>query len=117
MKTVYYFGCVGSAGHFLHTPGPLSVGLGQEILPKSLWPKVDTSFCPQDGQGQGLIKYTQLDGWSIIAFWDRSGDSRPGSHSTFLINESVTPEDLLEAAKLAYPQIFSRYSFEIVLAH
>lgn len=46
--------------------------------------KLDGGFCPSvDFPFDG--KVTRIPGFTVLAFWDRTGDSRPGSSSTFIL--------------------------------
>lgn len=53
--------------------------------------------------------------WSAISWWDNSVDTRPGSSATFLADRRCGPIELLEEARAAFPQIFARFKYEIIL--
>lgn len=53
--------------------------------------------------------------WSALSWWDNSVDKRGGSSATFIIDRCCTPRVLLNEARAAFPQIFARFSYEIVL--
>ena len=94
-------------------PGMDSTYHGSDWLPASIWSKIDTRFCPDKSQKNGTYKHTQVDGWSIVAFWDNTIDSRPGSHSTFVVNEVIEATELLDRAREAFPKVFARYAFKV----
>jgi hypothetical protein len=56
---------------------------------------------------------THKDGWTAIAFWDRSLDKRPGSSSAFILEGTHSFEDMLETAREKFADIFARLTFEI----
>lgn len=109
--TIYFFGSKDGSGHHLHG-GPLH----EYDISKSIFPRIDTGFCPEtEGyETQGHYKYTVIDGWSIISFWDRTGDSRHQSNSSFLVEGNVPQEQLWKAAREAFPKIFDRFDFDFV---
>ena len=59
----------------------------------------------------GVVASTKRDGWTLVSWADRSVDTRPGSHSTFIMEAEVTPERLIEMAREQWPQVFSRPGF------
>lgn len=59
----------------------------------------------------GVVHTANLDGWTLVAWADRSVDSRHGSHSTFIVEADITPERLIEMAREQWPQVFSRPGF------
>lgn len=65
-------------------------------------------------EGEAVVE--QRDGWTALSFWDRSVDSRPGSCSTFVFDAPLAPEEALAAAREAFPPVFERLEFEVVLA-
>lgn len=50
-------------------------------------------------------------GWTVIAFWDRSGDSRGASNSAFMVSCDAPAEEILAAAREQWPEIFARPNF------
>lgn len=53
--------------------------------------------------------------WSLLSWWDNSVDSRPGSSCAFMVDRRATPEEILAEARTAFPQIFARFKYDIVL--
>lgn len=130
----YYFGCWERPGHVLWLPGsgghPYKAGRAElELLGRS-------SHMTDPGPGEipwgygldsgilkgsrsyedGRARVEQRDGWTALSFWDHSVDSRPGSCSTFVFDRLLSPEDALAAAREAFPPIFARFDFDVVLA-
>ncbi len=123
MLDAYYFGCWGRSGHFLWTPDADTRDQDRRLLP---WPKIDGVLCPgprhrrsgevaneDESQGSAAIHYR--DGWTALAFWDRSVDSRHGSNSVFLFRGTLSADEILSAARKAFPAIFARFTFEITI--
>lgn len=65
-------------------------------------------------QREGVATVIHTDGWTALAFWDRSGDERYPSRSVFIIQDTCKFPQALAQAKKAFPTIFDRIKFEIV---
>jgi hypothetical protein len=105
---VFYFGCIGDVGHFVWNIH------GQRVANTSPWgDEVDGGLCPAGKQVEGAASLHHEDGWTALAFWDRSVDSRPGSNSVFLIEGEYDFESAVEVAREAFPQIWQRFKFEV----
>lgn len=115
-KPVLYFGCFGEIGHYLYVPsdrGPVSapVKMARDLA----WTRICDGGLLEEGgdQDEGSAVWSFVRGYSIVSFWDRSGDSRGGSSSSFLLHGMHSSAEVLVAAGLAFPQIFERFRFEI----
>jgi hypothetical protein len=104
---ILYFGCMHEAGHYLcdktdylrrYESTPWGTGLDD---------------CPQGHNG--VARVLRKDGWTSVGFTDNSVDTRPGSHSVFLVDKDIPAAELLEAAKIVWPEVFARFRFKIVL--
>jgi len=123
----FYFGCYKHPGHYLWVPGMGSHSMS--LLAKTIpWgDHVDGGLCPgkkgRDGwtrsygtaQVEGQAEHHVLDGWTAVAFWDRSGDSRPGSNSAFIFEGVFTFEGVIARSKEVFPEIWKRITFEVSL--
>ena len=117
---ILYFGCWGEAGHVLWQEGhrsarcaeaPSGVACpfrsgeldGGVFLPGG--PKGDL-----DGnrQPQSLCKLTHDRGWTLLACWDRTGDSRYNSNSTFLAEGDHDFMEMVAMAKVHFPEVVER---------
>lgn len=137
----FYFGCargVGGhrdAGHHLYGPNYHSVSRPERL--GQPWAHghhdgLDGTLAPVDYYGelvfgiddrkradrgtefpQGVAALHHRDGWTALAFWDRSGDSRGNSNSVFLFDTELTFEGALVAARKNYPDLFERFPFEV----
>lgn len=109
-----YFGCWGEMGHYLWTPRhtrpadaeiPAFAGDGGRRL--------DGTLCPLGREIEGLCALAHLEGWTVISFWDRSGDKRGKSNSNFLLPGTLGQQEALAAARAAFPALFARFPFQV----
>ena len=81
--------------------------------------RLDGGWCPADrdpgdpfGSGQfreapeGDAGVGTYKGWTLLAWWDRSGDDRSASNSVILM--PGVPNDVLGTARRAFPWVFER---------
>lgn len=116
---VYYFGCWTTIGHFLWTPNADSVPLSAVPWGNA----VDTGLCPGkrdrrgevacDDQWEGHAALHHLDGWTALAFWDRSVDTRHGSNSVFIAEGTLSLADMIVVARDAFPALMARFTFVV----
>lgn len=118
---VLYFGCKKGAGrhteagHYLCGPGLYDVEYSERRKICPWTPEtIDAKLAPKDArknelpQGQALVH--RKNGWMAISFWDRSGDQRGNSNSTFLINrETMFFDQALKEAEKVFPELFERF--------
>jgi hypothetical protein len=112
-----YFGCWGESGHYLFTPDGDTVRRAERLaLPVALQPAaLDQGYCPRRaGVRQGEAKVTHVAGRTVLAFWDRSVDTRPGSHSTFVLSGTLDFDAAVAVARAAFPEVWARYRFAVV---
>lgn len=126
---VYWFGCPsGFRGHGMTKVGASGDPDGFER--RNPWgSKIDGGLCPGAGrpaparggmeshlvaqvEGEGLWHFK--DGWSAIAFWDRSVDSRGNSNSVFIVRGSWSFKEVVEIAKRAFPDVWARFDFKVI---
>jgi hypothetical protein len=75
---------------------------------------LDNKLCPSHSASpEGVAQLHHKDGWTALAFWDRSVDSRPGSHSTFFTEGTHDFTAMVEICKRDFPEVWARYPFEI----
>lgn len=112
---MYYFGCVGDAGHFLwdHLGNRLSHSAADRLLSFKFTILDACLLSPNAPQTEGLAAVAHIGGWSILSFWDRSVDSRPGSNSSFLMPGTWDYETMSAEAKRRFPDIWNRFNFEV----
>lgn len=121
-----YFGVEGQPGHFFvqsGSYGPRSIArLDREKLP---WRDVECDGNLQPGtaelkkrydgqrpelerQVEGLCRLHHRDGWTAMAFWDRSGDRRGNSCSVVMAEGTHDFEQMVEMFELEFPGIHAR---------
>ena len=110
-EPVYYFGRHGVPGHSVHSPH----GAPRLSIYQIPWgPHIDGGLLndagiPDKVEGHAIVAWK--DGWTSVSFWDRSGDSRSGSLSAFLMRGTVMGEMLMKLAVEQWPDIFNRSGF------
>lgn len=111
---IYYFGCWSDIGHHWRaTDGRIADPPRQPFGP------VDARYAPRAASGaeapEGAAALLHLQGWTLLAFWDRSIDGRPGSNSAFLADATLGFEEMTVVARAAYPRVWARYAFAVAL--
>lgn len=110
-----YFGCWGESGHYLFPPVRWQRGLDPRVLP---WPRIDATLCPgrrnrlgevpYEDQVEGLAALHCKDGWTALAFWDRSVDARHNSNSAFFARGEHDFDTMCSIARAAFPEVWAR---------
>jgi hypothetical protein len=135
---VFYFGVWDREGHYLYNLHRQGVR-GTGDVPSMFHPaKMDARYCRQlptyqykgdEPEGLAFTHHLEVQDakqnvedapfvgskWTVIAFWDRSGDSRPGSNSAFLSDGVHTFREMVILARAHFPDVWKRMteSFEI----
>lgn len=105
IEALYYFGCWDSFGHFLHAPDGRRLWHGAGPFHNDL----DSEYAPKGGvQNEYVSEITHKGGWTVLAMWDRSFDTRPGSNAAFVAEGTHTSEDMWNAARQFFPTITAR---------
>lgn len=113
---VLYFGCWDHhKGHFLYAAS------GKKIHAHPLLPFIDGGFLNRENDmpaRHGWVEISRIGTrFTVLSFWDGSMDSRPGSHSDFIVDGMVSYEKAMELAGRDFPQIFDRFKFHVTRAH
>ena len=66
----------------------------------------DRPFVDRQPQGRGFIH--RVAGWTVISWWDRSGDSRMGSNAVFFVRGDHPWAEALRRAREAFPREMKR---------
>ncbi len=111
-----YFGCIGDAGHHLWVSESRQVanitalrryhplpGVSEDFLRH-----IDQTFCPSVSVPDGVYRVSYVPPFRIIAWRDRSVDSRSGSNSALLGVGYETAEELIGEARQQFPSVISR---------
>lgn len=132
MKTLY-FGVWGVPGHFLYGPGG---HVERSTLPTELrsldgpfagdpakikgyydgiYGKKTVPYWDSKDEEQGQARMHFVAGWTVMAFWDRSGDRRGGSNSNFLAEGEFIFDEMCVLARLHFPAVWARITsaFEV----
>lgn len=110
----YYFGCWSprEKGHFLYDQHGMARRSDSFALPvRAEFLDSSLLFGVPDVPGNAVVFRGR--GWTLLSFWDRSGDSRPASNSTFILQGNLSFEEAVEASKAAFPQRWSLITFAI----
>lgn len=122
-RRCYYFGCWGDVGHYLWDGDqrPPRMLRPAAVLPAALHqldapypPHAELKYVPPELQVQGLGRLSHVDGWTVLAFWDRSVDRRPGSHSTFVAEGAHGYDAMVALCRARFPSVWARYTFDVI---
>lgn len=110
----FYYGVQREMGHYLYAGNrrfnerylPDDFPVQPYILDGRILP-------PMLPQEEGRAELIHTRDWTLLSFWDRSFDHRHNSSSTFVIRGALTFEKAIEVAREAYPQVWSRFNFEV----
>ncbi len=89
--------------------------LCRRLPPKDPWGSRQET---EHEQVEGLARLHHKDGWTALAYWDRSGpDKRMGCNSNFVAEGTFTFEQMMEMARYHFPHVIERTKgkFEIRL--
>ncbi len=112
-----YFGCIDEPGHYLFD-GRFKFGKRPALVPGwSKWVKWankrDGLLAPEFNGVSGRALLHHFDGFTVLAFWDRSVDSRGGSNSMFIVPGIKAFTDVIDIARVAFPGVFERFQFDV----
>lgn len=107
---MYYFGCWNQAGHFLHDVS--GHRMYQRVGPFESG-DLDTTFAPRRApnyarEDDTITNLVYTNGWTVLAMWDNSIDTRGKSNAVFLIEGGYSTEEMWQKARESYPQIYKR---------
>ena len=114
---IYFFGVISpdNLGHHLYRPG--GTWATEHSLPDDFPCSIaglDQCFLPaRQPQEQGRARLWRTRGWTIVSFWDRSGDSRPGSNATLIARGRLDLNEVLDRARISFPEIVARWKFPV----
>jgi len=116
---MFYCGCLAEPGHYLWRENQHKVSWKETdtIQPWGHW--IDGGLTPlQEGRAavaNGVARLMHAHGWTSLSWWDNSIDSRPGSHSTFVVAGTWSAEEMCSMARARFPWVFERFKYEVVL--
>lgn len=112
-EPVLYFGAYEHVGHHLRSPGGRMLHV--EMSPALSW-HPDGNYCPGRIPGspqharrnrpevEGEARLTHENGLTILGIWDRSVDTRLGSHSTYIATGTHDFETMRRLCEETYPK-------------
>lgn len=107
---VYYFGVIRTKNHShcLYDDNLVrisSCGIGP-------FEYIDSCLTPSD-EIEGSFKLHYRGSWTAVSWWDRSGDYRPGSNSTVIVNRILSIEEMVQICKKYFFAVVERQNFDI----
>lgn len=126
MTPIYFFGVWStdskrptSVGHYLYSPSGNVYADERKQLPEWLWDgtldggfQVNAEERYRRAEPERTPRLTVKDGWTILAYWDRSGDSRGASNASFIAQGTHTEGEMLGLARLHFPHLVKRMGLE-----
>lgn len=114
-RRVFFFGCWNRVGHYLHEPGGRYADSRHTEHP---WGRnVDGVLQPADSEVEGRCLVHHKDGWTALAFWDRSVDDRGGCCAALIVEGESGFQDMLGVFETRFPEVLARFSFTLVQVH
>lgn len=121
----YYFGCWGDTGYYWMAPDRYmrTKDIVERVGP-GVHPRIDGGFCPGSSraygrksraEAEGEAALHHIDGWTVLALWDRSVDDRHGSNSNFVARGTHDYATMRAIAEARFPDVWCRFTFEIKL--
>jgi hypothetical protein len=111
----YFFGCWSPdrLGHFLYDQNGCKppCARNRELPIRADFLDGSLLFNVPDVPGHAVLFHGR--GWTFLSFWDRSGDSRPHSNSTFLLRGELTFAEAVTQAQQAFPARWARIQFPV----
>jgi hypothetical protein len=104
-----YFGCWGRSGHYMWTP--FGHHANEDRLPRALQSRaIDCKYPGGDRKEQPVnrARVVVVDGWTVLAFWDRSQDGRGNSNAAFLLEGEHDFARMVFEAERRFPDVFKR---------
>ncbi len=103
-SALVYFGCWWEVGHHWHST------TGRRLYPPTdPWGGSIDSLNDHGGHvPQGTRYLAHRNGWTALDVTDRTVDSRPGSHSAFLVADDLTEEQMIALAWTHFASIAQR---------
>jgi len=115
-----YYGCgPADTGHYFWLPDSYrgKYANSHDKLAACPWGySVDGGLQSQGACRQGRCALHRKDGWTALAWWDQSMDTRPGSCSTFCMLGEHDFDVMVAAFRESFPWAAQRMGFELVLA-
>jgi len=122
----YYFGCIDDAGHYWFDRYYQSVSRKDHIL---CGRHIDTGFCPgmplddrarrtrPEKVGEAALHHVGRapDNWTVLAWWDRSVDTRGNSNSNIVVRGTHDYPVMIAVANAQFERVMKRQVVELTL--
>lgn len=110
---MFYYGLVDNGGHGFVTNFEGGKTRDKEsLLPARLHMhlpgEIDGGLCREGRKIEGVAMIRFVEGWTVLSFWDQSGDSRPGSNSNFIAEGRRPFAEMCALAKEWFPAFWER---------
>lgn len=115
---IYFFGCIRQPGHYWWAPPHqnLKFRAPPEIGIPDAWERIDGNFVPEgtsyNVEGHASLLYE--DDWTLLAFWDRTIDKRPGSNAAFVARGTLSFDEICDLAKEHFAGVWARFHYSII---
>lgn len=105
----YYFGCIGRPGHYLFASPCHMVRMEPTEWPFGAdgW-MLDGKYPPPGREEQSVALVVHVDGWTVMAMWDRSVDRRGKCNSNFVAHGEHTFDEMVALAAEHFPTVWKR---------
>ena len=110
MKRLLYFGCMRDKGHNLFDESGCSIRsrlVGIPNVNEQIFEIIDASFTSRD-LTQGKYNDCVIPPLRIVAWWDYSIDSRPGSNSNLIGYGYESAEEMIDDSYKIFPSVMNR---------
>lgn len=109
MAEVYFFGCLGRAGHFLHRAGhwrTLDYHEAQKMrVPSDSALDGGASFLPlPECRGEGALTYLPANDLTVLAWWGSPWDNRGAVNSAVMVRGKHDADAVWSAFEQAFPE-------------
>lgn len=103
-RRCFYFGTWRGAGHYWRNRH----GRYHEAFTETPFQYPDGTYQPDNGQEQGPATLRHVEGWTILAWWDRTEDKRSGCCSALAFEGKVTFEAMVDLLHEHFPRVAAR---------
>ena len=118
---IYFFGCWnGSVGHYLHEPSGRTrwdvLESGQPwgySIDSNLTPPGPGSTSDRRVEIEGHAALHHKDGWTGLAWWDRSVDTRGACNAGLYARGTFTIEEMIALGREHFPHVMARFTYTI----
>lgn len=112
-----YYGCSNNnTGHYVFTAeggNIYSLSHSEKTNNSNFLASNDAKLTPIDSYKQGRAIFHIYPTFTILAFWDNSVDSRPGSNSMFMLPPGTTSANAIDTARKIFSSVFQRFKFPV----